>query len=72
MSKKKQAVKASDVRKNLIHIGYKAHKKYKATDDINVAKTAIKAFDSAIRTARTQIMYKRLTGTPGKIEFLEE
>ncbi len=69
MSKKNNI---NNVRKSLLEIGNKAQKKYKVTDDINVAKTAIKAFDSAIRTARTQIMYKRLTGTPDKIEFLEE
>lgn len=70
MSKNTQ--KIGSVRKNLIKIGDAAQKKYHATQDIKVAQTAIKAFDSAIRTARTQIMYKRLTGTPGKIDFLEE
>ena len=65
-------LKIGTVRKNLIKIGEAAQKKYHATEDIKVAQTAIKAFDSAIRTARTQIMYKRLTGTPNKIEFLEE
>jgi hypothetical protein len=68
-----QKNKIGTVRKNLIKIGDTAKKKYDSTGDINVAKTAIKAFDSAIRTARVQILYKRLTGgTPNKIEFLEE
>ena len=69
MSKK---YKAHIVRNNYIKIGDIAQKKYESTGDIKIALAAIKSFDGAIRTARTQIMYKRLTGSPGKIDFLEE
>ena len=66
------ANKIKDVRNNLISMGDATKEKYEKTEDLAVAKTAIQAYAIATKTALVQVQYKKLTGTPGKIEFLEE
>jgi len=61
-----------DVRKQLTKIGDYTSQKFYENKDVNMANTAIKAFAGAINAARAQIQYKKLTGTPEKIDFLEE
>lgn len=60
------------VRRKLTTIGEKAANKYEKTEDLNAGNLAIRAFGGAINAARVQIQYKKLTGTPDKIDFLED
>jgi len=66
------AQKITEMRENLINIGNEAQKKYRETNDLKTAILAIKSYREATRTAFTQIQYKKLTGTPKGIAFLEE
>ncbi len=66
------AQKIEEVRKNLILIADKAKSKYDQSKDLKAAFLAVKAYGEATKTALTQIQYKKLTGNPTKIEFLEE
>lgn len=45
---------------------------YNNNHDLKVAQTALNAYKTAISAAKTQLIYKKLTGTPGSIEFLEK
>ena len=64
--------KISQVRKNLIEIGDSNKAIYDNTKDLKAALNAVRAYGEATRTAIAQIRYKQLTGSPTKIEFLEE
>jgi hypothetical protein len=66
------AHKITDMRENLINIGNEAKKKYEETNDLKTAILAIKSYREATRTAVAQVQYKKLTGTPRGIAFLEE
>ncbi len=66
------AQKITDIREHLINIGNDARVKYEATKDLKAALLAVKAYGEATRSALTQIQYKKLTGTPTGISFLEE
>ena len=66
------AQKITDIREHLINIGNDARVKYEATKDLKAAMLAVKAYGEATRSALTQIQYKKLTGTPTGIAFLEE
>ncbi len=64
--------KIKKVRENLIDMGNSLKLVYIAKKDLKAAKQAIRAYSEATRTSVAQIHYKRLSGSPGKIEFLEE
>ena len=66
------AQKISEIRQNLIQIADSNKAIYDEKKDLKAALNAIRAYGEATRTAITQIRYKQLTGSPGKIEFLEE
>lgn len=66
------AQKISEVRQNLIQIADSNKAIYDEKKDLKAALNAIRAYGEATRTAIAQIRYKQLTGSPGKIEFLEE
>jgi hypothetical protein len=66
------AHKITDMRENLVKIGNEAKKKYEKTNDLKTALVAIKSYREATRTSVAQIQYKKLTGTPTGIAFLEE
>jgi hypothetical protein len=68
----KMKTKIKDVRNNLIEIGNEAKKNYDETKDLKAALLAVKSYGEATRTAVAQIHYKRLTGMPIKVNFLEE
>tara|TARA_R110000787_G_scaffold90130_5_gene190610 strand:- start:808 stop:1020 length:213 start_codon:yes stop_codon:yes gene_type:complete len=68
----KKTIKVSDVRKNLQDIGDKTSKLYNETDDLKAAQTAISAYGGAISAAKAQLIYKKMTGKPGQIEFFED
>ena len=62
---------SKDVSDTLLDMGYKLSNKFDSTEDIKVAQTAIAAFNVAIKLKQTQVIYKKMTGTPTKIDFLE-
>lgn len=64
--------KINNVREELISIGDSAKAKYESSKDLRAAFLAVKAYGEATKTALTQVQYKKLTGTPKKIDFLEE
>ena len=64
--------KIKEIRENLINIGDKAKVNYDTTKDLKAALVAVKSYGEATRTSIAQIHYKRLTGLPIKIDFLEE
>jgi hypothetical protein len=66
------AIKIKQIRESLIHIGNDAKSNYDNSKDLKAGLLAVKAFGEATRTSIAQIHYKRLTGTPTKIDFLEE
>ena len=63
---------SKDVSDTLLDMGYKLSNKFDSTEDIKVAQTAIAAFNVAIKLKQTQVIYKKMTGTPIKIDFLED
>jgi len=66
------AQKILSIREKLVQIGDDAKSKYDQSKDLKAAMIAVKAYGEATKTAVTQIQYKKLTGSPTKIEFLEE
>lgn len=60
------------IRRKLTEIGDKASIKYEELEDLNAANIAIRSYAQVINAARAQIQYKKLTGTPNKIEFFED
>lgn len=64
--------KINQVREELIAIGNETKATYNETKDLGAAKVAVQAYIGAVKTAIAQIHYKRLTGNPGTIPFLEE
>jgi hypothetical protein len=66
------AIKIKQVREKFIVIGKTACKVYAKTEDLNVGLLAVKAMSEATKSAVAQIRYKNQTGSPMKIDFLEE
>jgi hypothetical protein len=66
------AEKIVSIREKLIEIGNDAKINYDKSKDLKAALLAVKAYGEATRTALTQVQYKKLTGHPTKIAFLEE
>jgi hypothetical protein len=44
---------------------------YQKNKDLKVAALAYQGYKTAIQAAKAQVIYKKLTGNPGSIEFLE-
>lgn len=61
-----------DVRNNLASIGDKAKKAYDSNEDLKTGLLAVKAYGEITKTLVAQVRYKQATGTPSKIDFLEE
>ena len=53
-------------------LGDKAAKIFDESDDVKVLQQSIAAYSLATKTALAQIQYKKLTGTPSKMEFFED
>lgn len=53
-------------------IGDKTANLYAETSDLKAAEMALKAYNGAISAGKSQLIYKKLTGTPGIIDFFEE
>lgn len=61
----------TDVRRAVQNIGDTLNEGFDATKDLKMAQGAIQAYSAAINAAKTQLIYKKLTGTPMEIEFLK-
>lgn len=46
--------------------------KFDKTQDIKVASASLDAYKTAISGSKAQLIYKKLTGKPGIIPFLED
>jgi len=62
----------SDVRTQLLNIADKTADIFDKTDDIKAAELAMKSYNGAVNAAKVQLMYKKLTGAPSMIDFLED
>ena len=66
-----KTVDINDVRETCQQIGDKLKDTFDKTKDLKVAQGAVSAYATAISAAKTQLIYKKLTGTPIEIEFLK-
>jgi|LakMenE01Jun11ns_1017448.scaffolds.fasta_scaffold9945613_8 hypothetical protein len=66
-----ETVTVDDVRIVCQKIGDKLTKTYNKTADIKAAQAAISAYGTAIHAVKAQLIYKKMTSTPSKIEFFE-
>lgn len=66
------AKKITQVREHLVSMGDSNRKIHEETNDLKAALVSVKAYSEAIRSAVVQVHYKKLTGTPTRISFLEE
>lgn len=57
---------------SLTNIGDKAKAMFDDKLDLNAANTAIRAYNGATSAARMQLVHKKFTGTPKKINFLAD
>lgn len=64
-------LKLSHVRDNNHKLGDALLSKYKKKGDLNIAVAAITAYRLSIRAAKMQLMYKHLTGSPKRIDYIE-
>jgi hypothetical protein len=68
---KTKTVDINDVRQQCQNIGDKLKDNFYKTADLKVAQGAVSAYATAINAAKTQLVYKKLTGTPIDIDFLK-
>jgi hypothetical protein len=66
-----ETVTVDDVRIACQKIGDKLTKTYNKTADIKAAQAAVSAYGTAIAAVKAQLIYKKMTSTPSKIEFFE-
>jgi hypothetical protein len=66
-----ETVTVDDVRIACQKIGDKLTKTYNKTADIKAAQAAVSAYATAINAVKAQLIYKKMTSTPSKIEFFE-
>ena len=71
-AKKIKSVNVSDVRVQLLNIADATAMLYDSTDDLKAAELALKSYNGAVNAAKVQLMYKKLTGAPSMIDFLED
>jgi len=70
--KKSKTVKINDVRVQLLALGDKMNDLHDETNDLKAAELALKFYNGAIGASKQQIIYKKLTGKPGTIPFMED
>lgn len=75
MAKSRKVVKTTTV-KDVINVTREIDDtlatKYEANGDLKVASASLDAYKTAISGAKAQLIYKKLTGKPGSIPFLED
>jgi len=69
MSKKKSPV--TEIIENCKKIGDVHDKTFDQTKDLKVSHAAMEAYKTSLIAAKAQVIYKKLVGRPGKIEFFE-
>ncbi len=70
--KKVKTETISEVRTQLLTIADSTANVYEETNDLKAAELALKSYNGAVNAAKVQLMYKKLTGAPSTIDFLEE
>jgi len=60
-----------DFVKNNVTNGDNATNKYNESEDLRILAQATNAYKTAISALKVQLTYKKMTGNPGKIDFLE-
>lgn len=68
---KNKTINIDDVREACQEIGDSVKDTFDKTKDLKAAQTAVSAYGTAISAAKTQLIYKKLTGTPAEIDFLK-
>ena len=74
MAKKKVKIKTegvTDVINVTRDMGDQFNNLYQKNKDLKVAALAYQGYKTAIQAAKAQVIYKKLTGNPASIEFLE-
>jgi hypothetical protein len=66
-----KTVNVDDVRRVMCRVGDKLTKTYDKTADIKAAQAAISAYGTAINAVKAQLIYKKMTSSPARIEFFE-
>ena len=66
-----KTVTVDDVRIACQKIGDKLTKTYNKTADIKAAQAAVSAYATAINAVKAQLIYKKMTSSPARIEFFE-
>jgi hypothetical protein len=66
-----QTITVDDVRIMCQKIGDKLTKTYNKTADIKAAQAAVSAYATAINAVKAQLIYKKMTSSPSRIEFFE-
>ena len=61
----------NDVREACQNIGDKLKDTFDKTSDLKAAQGAVSAYGTAISAVKTQLIYKKLTGSPADIDFLK-
>lgn len=75
MAKRTRVVKTttvSDVITITREMGDSLATKYERNGDLKVAAASLDAYKTAISGAKAQLIYKKITGKPGTIPFLED
>jgi hypothetical protein len=68
---KTKTIDINDVREACQDMGDKLKDTFDKTKDLKVAQGAVSAYATAISAAKTQLIYKKLTGIPMEMEFLK-
>jgi hypothetical protein len=68
---KKKTNNVDDVRVACQQIGDSLYDKYDDTQDLKSAQCAVSAYAAAISAMKAQLIYKKMTSTPGRIAFFE-
>ena len=66
-----KTIDINDVREQCQDIGDKLKDNFDKSKDLKVAQGAVSAYSTAISAAKTQLIYKKLTGAPPDIDFLK-
>ena len=71
--KKKTVTKtASDLRKNSLEIADGCKDIWDEREDLKAAQVALKGYATANSVTKSQLIYKKMSGKPANIKFLED
>ncbi len=70
--KKQMTSNVNEVRVQMLSLGDKMNALHEETNDLKSAELALKFYNGAISASKQQIIYKKLTGKPGIIPFMED